>query len=116
MSEQQSAPQPDRRPPESIIWTRRNIALFILVVALGALILAQLCFVGMLVASPTLRQRVFPDDKPGAMVLAVRGGDEYAEKTPSRGESLFKERLYPHITPNRAGERFVTPRPLMPPG
>jgi hypothetical protein len=48
-------------PPESIIWTRRNILLFILVVVLGALILAQMCFVALLFASPSLRERVMPE-------------------------------------------------------
>ncbi len=48
----------ESRPPSSIIMTRRNIVLFVLVVLMGAIILAYMCFVAFLFASPTLRERV----------------------------------------------------------
>lgn len=56
----------DSRPPSSIIMTRRNIVLFAIVVLLGAIILAYMCFVAFLFASPTLRERVM-----GVMMLCA---------------------------------------------
>ncbi len=63
-------PDTGRLPPEgSIIWTRRNKLLFVVVVVLGALILAQLCFVALLIASPILRERVFHGADAGGIVV-----------------------------------------------
>ena len=56
-------PNPASRHPDSVIWTRRNIILFIIVVAQGALILAGLIFVALLIFFPTLRQRVLPSEE-----------------------------------------------------
>ncbi len=57
------------RPYGSVIWTRRNKLLFVVVVVLGALILAQLCFIVLLFASPVLRERLFQGAATGGIVL-----------------------------------------------
>jgi hypothetical protein len=52
--------KPDpKRPDPSVILTRTNIILFVVVVVLGALILAQMCIVSLLIVSPPLRERIY---------------------------------------------------------
>jgi hypothetical protein len=55
---------PDNDP--SVILTRTNVLLFVVVVLLGALIIAQMCLVTLLFASPALRERIYgpPPTRP----------------------------------------------------
>jgi hypothetical protein len=87
-------PKPASRHPDSVIWTRRNIILFIIVVVQGALILAGLIFVALLIFFPALRQRVLPSED-GAMITRSLTFSPIKGKDVSPHSPLLWERDHP---------------------
>ncbi len=64
MSSQLQNSQPKKKSDPSVILTRTNIILFLVVVLMGAIILSQLCIVPLLLTSPRLRERIYGPPPP----------------------------------------------------